>query len=128
MKAIDYNTAKQIETLLDLVDEALRISRSGEGLLSDALDNLRTHRERIELEDTDKRGRRTTDFCAFGHIVADHLAKHHPGRSIYRISAPERRGDVEVVFRASGDQPMQAVTYRADGTWSGLSYWCEGQI
>lgn len=128
MKAIDYNTAKQIETLLDLVDEALRISRSGEGLLSDALDNLRTRREQINLLDTDKLNRRVTDFAAFGHVLADHLAVNHPGRSIARIEAPERRGDVVVIFRATDSLPQQAMTYRADGTWSELSYWCEGQI
>ena len=47
---------------------------------------------------------------------------------IFRIESPEYGGDITVVFEHSSWKNKKAITYRADGTWSGMSYWTEDQI
>lgn len=46
---------------------------------------------------------------------------------VWRISAPQSRGDVEVIGQVP-EGSFCAITFRADGTWSGWSFWSEDQI
>lgn len=48
---------------------------------------------------------------------------------VYRINSPESRGDIEVVLDSNETvRNRTAITFRADGTWSGISYWAPDQI
>ena len=47
---------------------------------------------------------------------------------VVRINSPEPDGPVEVVLEHKKWPNKKAITMNADGTFSGLSYWTEGQI
>lgn len=72
--------------------------------------------------------KRATSLLEFAEAITDFYNEHCDNRRIILISAPEPRGDVEIVLEAKRGVPRQAFTYRADGTFSELSYWTEGQI
>jgi len=63
----------------------------------------------------------------FGGLLDDRMKElnHENDISlrIRSISSPKIGGDVEIVFDSN-----KAITYRSDGTFSGLSYWHELQI
>jgi len=49
--------------------------------------------------------------------------KHGLSLRILSITSPKSGGDIEIVFDGN-----RAITYRADGTFTGLSYWQPFQI
>lgn len=72
--------------------------------------------------------KRTTNLVTFAKL-ADTKIKSlglTKGYRVWRINAPDRGGDIEIVIDLGNIK--NAITYRADGSWTGLSYWCEGQI
>lgn len=63
----------------------------------------------------------------FGGLLDDRMKELNRENDIslriLSISSPKSGGDVEIVFDGN-----KAITYRSDGTFSGLSYWHESQI
>lgn len=132
MKTINTATVARVITLLDTLDE-LQDAWTDSSLIDPedcpelhaVIDKLRNHRVSIREE---RIGKRCTDLTSFGTLLSRKIDEIAPGRAVYRIDAPEARGDVTIILRATDEAPQQAITYKADGTWSALSYWCEGQI
>ena len=82
----------------------------------------------VKSRDTSKLERRTTDLTSFAMMLSVRLHSIHPKARLYRLESPSRRGDVTIVVQCPEWENLQAMTYRADGTWSDLSYWGEEQI
>jgi hypothetical protein len=77
--------------------------------------------------------KRTTNLVTFAQAVTSQvLAFQKEDGATYRvcrISSPEAEGDVEIVLENPRAHVSRlAFTYRADGSFSGLSFWQEGQI
>jgi len=131
MKTLNSKSIAHAINLLDLVDTVLAewvtadIEQDGNEAFYGAVEALRTHRVNVAAP---RQGKRTTDLTSFGTLLYSKMDDIAPGSRVYRISVPERGGDVEVVLENREWDNYKALTYRADGTWSGLSYWCEGQI
>lgn len=71
--------------------------------------------------------KRTTSVKEFGKLLDDRMKELNRENDlslrILSVSSPKSGGDVEIVF-----DDNKAITYRSDGTFTGLSYWHESQI
>ena len=77
--------------------------------------------------------KRTTNISKFGQILSEKIDELRittglKDLRVYRIESPEARKDITIVLESKFSKHRNALTYRADGTFSGLSYWTEGQI
>jgi hypothetical protein len=77
--------------------------------------------------------KRTTNLVEFAqNVTSQVLAFQEEDGSIYRIyriSSTAPGGDVEIVLENPRALVSRlAFTYRADGSFSGLSFWQDGQI
>lgn len=82
----------------------------------------------VKSRDTSKMESRTTDLTSFAMMLSVRMHSIHPESRIYRIESPNRKGDITIVVQCPDWENLQAMIYRADGTWSGLSYWGEEKI
>ena len=55
--------------------------------------------------------------------IKDLNRQHDLSLRVLSISSPKSKDDIEIVFDGN-----RAITYRSDGTFTGLCYWQEFQI
>jgi len=71
--------------------------------------------------------KRTGQIIKFAELLDAHINelndKNDLSLRILSITSPKPEGDIEIVF-----DDNRAITYRSDGTFTGLSYWQEFQI
>ena len=71
--------------------------------------------------------KRTDQIIKFAELLDAYMnelnSKHDLSLRILSISSPKSGADIEIVFDGN-----RAITYRSDGTFTGLSYWQEFQI
>ena len=76
--------------------------------------------------------KRTTNLIQFAKLLDEKIdairEETNSCARIYQINSPVAKGDVEIVIEDKSWDHRKAFTYRADGTFSNLSYWIEGQI
>lgn len=77
--------------------------------------------------------KRSTNFVEFARLLEKKIQSFAGdvghGFRIAQINSPEAYGDIEVILQDTETGITdRAFTYRADGSFSGLSFWQEGQI
>ena len=77
--------------------------------------------------------KRTTDLIEFATLLQNRLLclRNSTGLKlrVFQITSPTIRGDVQTILatHTAGD-PLRSMTYLADGSWTGLSFYSPDQI